>query len=82
METPQFPLDESNFGLSLVLEHHDLRKMDDGGRCVMSKIKPLQGMANAGNEGVVTRTAWSRFTKTCVFLMEEKDITAKCKKKG
>ena len=58
METLQFPVDKGYFGLSLVLEHHDLRKMDDGGRCVMSKIEPVQGMANAGTEGVVTRTAW------------------------
>ena len=58
METPQFPLDRGYFGLSLVLEHHDLRKMDDGGRCVMSKIEQVQGMANARDEGVVTRTAW------------------------
>ena len=57
METPQLPLDEGYFELNLVLEHHDLRRMDDGGRCVMSKIKAIQGMANPGNEGVVTRTA-------------------------
>ena len=58
VETIQFPLDKGYFELSLVLEHHDLCKMDDGGRCVMSKIKPVQGKANAGNEGAVTRTAW------------------------
>ena len=42
VEEPQFPLDRGYFGLHLVLEHHVLRRMDDGGRCVMSRMEPAR----------------------------------------
>ena len=58
METLQFPLDKGYFGLHLVLEHQDLRRMDDGGRCEMSKMEPVKDMAAARNEGLMARAAW------------------------
>ena len=49
LETPQFPLDRDYFRIRLVLEHHVLRRMDDGGRCIMSKMEPARGIARAGD---------------------------------
>ncbi len=51
VEKPQFHSDRGYFRLRLVLEHHVLRRMDDGGRCVMSKMEPARGMARAGTGG-------------------------------
>ena len=31
--------------LHLVLEHHVLRRMNDGGRCIMSEMEPASGMS-------------------------------------
>ena len=36
----------------------DLRRMDDGGRCEMSKMGQVKDMAAAGNEGLMARAAW------------------------
>ena len=49
VEEPQFPLNRGYFRLRLVLEHHVLRRMNDGGRCVMSKMEPARGIARAGD---------------------------------
>ena len=32
-----------------MLEHHVLRRMNDGGRCIMSKVEPARGIAKAGD---------------------------------
>ena len=49
VEEPQFPLDRGYFRLRLVLEHHVLRRMNDGGRCIMYKMEPARGIARAGD---------------------------------
>ena len=49
VEEPQLPLDRGYFRLHLVLERHVLRRMSDGGRCIMSKMEPARGMARAGD---------------------------------
>ena len=49
VEEPQFPLDRGYFKLRLVPEHHVLRRMNDGGRCIMSRMEPARGIARAGD---------------------------------
>ena len=49
VEEPQIPLYRGYFRLRLVLEHHVLRRMNDGGRCIMSKMEPARGIARAGD---------------------------------
>ena len=51
-----------------MLEHHVLRRMDDGGRCVMSKMEPAKGIARAGNEGRHDSHSLVCLEKICVFL--------------
>ena len=42
-------MDRGYFGLHLVLEHHVLHRMNDGGRCIMSKMEPARDIARAGD---------------------------------
>ena len=49
VEEPQFPSDRGYLKLHLVLEDHVLRRMNDGGRCIMSKMEPTRGIARAGD---------------------------------
>ena len=57
-----------------MLEHNVLRKMNDGGRCIMSKMELAGGIARAGD----TRCRGSHnlvlFVKTCVFLRPELNL--------
>ena len=55
-----------------MLEHHVLRRMDDGGRCVMSKIELGRGMTGAGNEECHDSHSLVIFAKTCVSLCRDK----------
>ena len=51
IEKHEFPSGRGYFRVHLVLEHHVLRRMNDGGRCVMSKMEPGKGIARAGDKG-------------------------------
>ena len=62
------------FRLRLVLEHHVLRKMNDGGRCIMSKMEPARGMARAGDTRCRDSHSLAVLIKTHVFLRQESNL--------
>ena len=78
VEEPQFLLDRGYFKLRLVLEHHVLRRMDDGGRCVMSKMEPAR--ARARDTGCRDSHSLVFSIQTCVFLGQEPNLAPEISK--
>ena len=48
--------------------------MDDGGRCIMSKMEPAKGIAKAGDTGCRGSHSLVFLVQTCVFLGQEPNL--------